>query len=267
MAYYQKIYTKRITLPIIPWEGITFQEATNYYAVLEKNYVPVSSTETWNKSIPNWITVSFIQSGAYNLLNISSCEPNTTDEMRTHVFEFRAKNVQSNSIYAIVQQAPKQVLEACIAFDILREEQIYNDSTLTIDGDEQTVKIVFYGLRNNEIYVNNTKLYIEVDGVDKEVTKYTDNVISLKQTGYGNVVLYKFDENTSGHDITVKLKCVHQGAYGIKAETIATIVQKYNTYSIELKQKNSTIFQIMIQNYHLSVLLEKMGILYMTISH
>ena len=54
--YYKKLYTKQITLPFIKWEGCS-SDNTDYYAVLEKNYIPVASTETWDTSNGDWVSV------------------------------------------------------------------------------------------------------------------------------------------------------------------------------------------------------------------
>lgn len=141
--YYKKLYTKQITLPFIKWEGCS-SDNTDYYAVLEKNYIPVASTETWDTSNGDWVSVGLSpENTKYNKLSITRCSQNDTGNVRTRIFEFRARPTgkiidSCNSIYAVIRQEPKQVLDAKIEFVPLDEyeQTLNNDSKLIINGDE-----------------------------------------------------------------------------------------------------------------------------------
>lgn len=232
--YYKKLYTKQITLPFIKWEGCS-SDNTDYYAVLEKNYIPVASTETWDTSNGDWVSVGLSpENTKYNKLSITRCSQNDTGNVRTRIFEFRARPTGKiidpcNSIYAVIRQEPKQVLDAKIEFVPLDEyeQTLNNDSKLIINGDEQLVKIIFYGIRNNVKTLSKTELTI--NGV--KITEYTDNVVSLTKTGNGNTLIYKVPQYTGTGNKTLTVSCTHNGDYGRSASATAYIEQQPNVYN------------------------------------
>ena len=114
---FHKILSDTITLPLLP--ASNFKETnTVYYAVLEKNYIPITSEiECIYK--PDWITgYKFIKEGEnenetneklkyYNKLVITSISDNETQKLRKDVMEFTVRNnvnslIPINHIYAKV---------------------------------------------------------------------------------------------------------------------------------------------------------------------
>ena len=99
---FHKILSDTITLPLLP--ASNFKETnTGYYAVLEKNYIPITSDiECIYK--PDWITgYKFIKEGEnenetneklkyYNKLVITSISDNSTGKLRKDVMEFVVRN-------------------------------------------------------------------------------------------------------------------------------------------------------------------------------
>lgn len=275
-TYYKKLYTKTITLPFIKYEGISSAENSDYYAVLEKNYVPVASTETWDTSTGDWVTVKLTpENTKYNRLSIETCQRNDGATPRTRIFEFKA-NVPvtpsdgimidpCNSIFAVIRQEPKQVLEAKIELIPFEEtDQTLNDAgnELTINGDDQIVKIIYYGVNNTAKVLNNTEL--KIDG--NAITEYSPNVVSLEKTGYGNVLIYKIPQYKGVGNKTINLECIYHGNYDRTETATATIKQVPNVYgefklgigNLDTKsatvQNSDTSLQIYCQLYKNDVL-------------
>ena len=153
-TYYKKLFKKTITLPFIRWEGVN-DDNSDYYAVLEKNYVPITSTETWDKSDDDWVQIELKeQDQKFNRLIVKSCKQND-GEVRTRLFEFNAQVPVNgsngiminpcNSIYAIIRQEPKTDIRVVIKFEKLNDSQILSadSKTLEINGDEQLIKIIY----------------------------------------------------------------------------------------------------------------------------
>jgi len=99
---FHKILSDTITLPLLPADKFN-ETNTGYYAVLEKNYIPITSDiECIYK--PDWITgYKFIKECEkdnetngnlkyYNKLIITSISDNTTDKLRKDVMEFAVRN-------------------------------------------------------------------------------------------------------------------------------------------------------------------------------
>ena len=263
-TYYKKLYTKTITLPFIKYEGISSTENSDYYAVLEKNYVPVASTETWDTSTGNWVTVKLTpENTKYNRLSIETCQRNDGDTPRTRIFEFKA-NVpvtpsdgimidHCNSIFAVIRQEPKQVLEAKIEFIPFEEtDQTLNETgnELTINGDDQIVKIIYYGVHNTVKVLNNTEL--KIDG--NTITEYSPNVVSLEKTGYGNVLIYKIPQYKGEGNKTINIECIYHGNYDRTETATATIKQVPNVYGeFKLGIGNLDTKSATVQNYNTSL--------------
>ena len=112
---FHKILSDTITLPLLPAsQKIT---DTSYYAVLERNYIPITSDIICIYK-PDWITgYKFIKEGEnenetkedlkyYNKLVITSISDNSIGKLRKDVMEFAVHNINSslpiNHIYAKV---------------------------------------------------------------------------------------------------------------------------------------------------------------------
>ena len=114
---FHKILSDTITLPLLPADNFN-ETNTGYYAVLEKNYIPITS-EIKCIYKPDWITgYKFIKEGEnenetneklkyYNKLVITSISDNETQKLRKDVMEFTIRNnvnslIPINHIYAKV---------------------------------------------------------------------------------------------------------------------------------------------------------------------
>ena len=248
-TYYKKLYKKTITLPFIKWEGVN-DDNSDYYALLEKNYVPITSTETWDNSDDDWVQIDLkAQDEKFNRLIVKSCKQND-GEVRTRLFEFKAQVPVNgsngmminpcNSIYAIIRQEPKTDIRAVVKFEKLNDSQILSDDskTLEINGDEQLVKIIYYGLKGNGDesvkIVSNISLYINGTNVDDDA-----NVQSLERTANGIILLYKISENTASNK-QFDFVCTYTSDYGRRETDSGYIKQSTNNYKIELMCNNST---------------------------
>ena len=260
-TYYKKLYKKTITLPFIRWEGVN-DDNSDYYAVLEKNYVPITSTETWDKSDDDWVQIELKeQDQKFNRLIVKSCKQND-GEVRTRLFEFNAQVPVNgsngiminpcNSIYAIIRQEPKTDIKVVIKFEKLNDSQILSadSKTLEINGDEQLIKIIYYGLKGDGDesikIVSNISLYINGTNVDNDV-----NVQSLERTANGIILLYKIPENAVSNR-QLDVVCTYTSDYDRHETDTAYIKQGTNTYEIELMCNNSTgPVQINSDNFNL----------------
>ena len=200
---FHKILSDTITLPLLPADKFN-ETNTGYYAVLEKNYIPITSDiECIYK--PDWITgYKFIKEGEkdnetngnlkyYNKLIITSISDNTTDKLRKDVMEFAVhNNVQSltpiNHIYAKVSQVPKENIEVHLEFIPTEVQNGHlNKDGGVISGDEQEIHIKYWAVLNKR---NQSNVTLNLNGnlLDKNKIK------SLKITGFGlsisNVIVY-----------------------------------------------------------------------------
>jgi len=173
---FNKLLSDTITLPILPANKFTSTD-TEYYAVLEKNYIPITSTiECIYK--PDWITgYKFTtENKYYNKLTITSINDNTEKKLRKGIMEFAVSNnipedssnifiSGINHIYAKVSQAPYEDVDVRLEF-IPTEDQKTDGLTNTeiwidkddkktehiiggkISGDEQELHIKYYGILN-----------------------------------------------------------------------------------------------------------------------
>ena len=113
---FHKILSDTITLPLLPADNFN-ETNTGYYAVLERNYIPITSDINCIYK-PDWITsYKFIKEGEnenetneklkyYNKLVITSISDNSIGKLRKDVMEFTVRNINSslpiNHIYAKV---------------------------------------------------------------------------------------------------------------------------------------------------------------------
>lgn len=239
---FHKILSDTITLPLLPAsQKIT---DTSYYAVLEKNYIPITSDiECIYK--PDWITgYKFIKEGEnenetneklkyYNKLVITSISDNETKKLRKDVMEFTVRNnVQSltpiNHIYAKVSQIPKEDIDVNLEFIPTKEQEGYlNKDGGIISGDKQEIHIKYWAVLNGRNQSNVT-LTLNAKLLDK------DKIKSLKVNSSDNTVelVYLIDENI-GTDKQLIFDAIFKTQYNSVNQS-KTIKQKVNTYTITL---------------------------------
>ena len=101
---YKKLYTQNIDFPYtIPYKGITEDSslASDYYILLEKNYLPVESTISYNitgtNEQPTWLTLDIIpENEVFNKLIVKSAEANSSTAARDCLISFNATNLENN---------------------------------------------------------------------------------------------------------------------------------------------------------------------------
>lgn len=244
---FHKILSDTITLPLLP--ASNFKETnTCYYAVLEKNYIPITSEiECIYK--PDWITgYKFIKEGEnenetneklkyYNKLVITSISDNSTGKLRKDVMEFTVRNnvnsiIPINHIYAKVSQIPKEDIDVNLEFIPTKEQEGYlNKDGGIISGDEQEIHIKYWATLNG-IKQSNVTLTLNNNLLDNNKIK------SLKINSSDNTVelVYLIDKNI---DVEKELTfdAIFKTQYN-KANKQKTIIQKVNTYKITLEIDN-----------------------------
>lgn len=250
---FHKILSDTITLPLLPADKFN-ETNTGYYAVLEKNYIPITSDiECIYK--PDWITgYKFIKEGEkdnetngnlkyYNKLIITSISDNTTENLRKDVMEFAVRNnVQSltpiNHIYAKVSQIPKENIEVHLEFIPTKvQEKHLNKDGGVISGDEQEIHIKYWAVLNKR---NQSNVTLNLNGnlLDK------DKIKSLKINSSDNTVelVYLIDENI-GSQKTLEFEAIFKTQYN-EVNQQKTIIQNVNTYTItlEIDKPNPVVF-------------------------
>lgn len=244
---FHKILSDTITLPLLP--ASNFKETnTVYYAVLEKNYIPITSEiECIYK--PDWITgYKFIKEGEnenetneklkyYNKLVITSISDNETQKLRKDVMEFTVRNnvnslIPINHIYAKVSQIPKEDINVNLEFIPTKQQEGYlNKDGGIISGDEQEIHIKYWATLNG-IKQSNVTLTLNNNLLDNNKIK------SLKINSSDNTVelVYLIDKNI---DVEKELTfdAIFKTQYN-KANKQKTIIQKVNTYKITLEIDN-----------------------------
>ena len=244
---FHKILSDTITLPLLP--ASNFKETnTGYYAVLEKNYIHITSEiECIYK--PDWITgYKFIKEGEnenetneklkyYNKLVITSISDNETQKLRKDVMEFTVRNnvnslIPINHIYAKVSQIPKEDINVNLEFIPTKEQEGYlNKDGGIISGDEQEIHIKYWATLNG-IKQSNVTLTLNNNLLDNNKIK------SLKINSSDNTVelVYLIDKNI---DVEKELTfdAIFKTQYN-KANKQKTIIQKVNTYKITLEIDN-----------------------------
>lgn len=240
---FHKILSDTITLPLLP--ASNFKETnTCYYAVLEKNYIPITSDiECIYK--PDWITgYKFIKEGEnenetneklkyYNKLVITSISDNETQKLRKDVMEFVVRNnvnsiIPINHIYAKVSQIPKEDINVNLEFIPTKQQEGYlNKDGGIISGDEQEIHIKYWATLNG-IKQSNVTLTLNNNLLDNNKIK------SLKINSSDNTVelVYLIDENI-GTDKQLIFDAIFKTQYNSVNQS-KTIIQKVNTYTITL---------------------------------
>ena len=244
---FHKILSDTITLPLLPAsQKIT---DTSYYAVLERNYIPITSDINCIYK-PDWITgYKFIKEGEnenetkedlkyYNKLVITSISDNSIGKLRKDVMEFAVHNINSslpiNHIYAKVSQIPKENIEVHLEFipTEIQEKNGLSANGGVISGDEQEIHIKYWTVLNG-IKQSNVTLKLNNNLLDNNKIK------SLKINSSDNTVelVYLIDENI---DVEKQLTfdAIFKTQYN-KANKQKTITQKVNTYKITLEIDNS----------------------------
>lgn len=244
---FHKILSDTITLPLLPADNFN-ETNTGYYAVLEKNYIPITSDINCIYK-PDWITgYKFIKEGEnenetkedlkyYNKLVITSISDNSIGKLRKDVMEFVVHNINSslpiNHIYAKVSQIPKENIEVHLEFiptEIQEKNGLSADGGV-ISGDEQEIHIKYWAVLN-DINQSNVTLKLNNNLLDNNKIK------SLKINSSDNTVelVYLIDENI---DVEKQLTfdAIFKTQYN-KANKQKTITQKVNTYKITLEIDN-----------------------------
>lgn len=241
---FHKILSDTITLPLLP--ASNFKEInTGYYAVLEKNYIPITSEiECIYK--PDWITgYKFIKEGEnenetneklkyYNKLVITSISDNSTGKLRKDVMEFVVRNnVNSltpiNHIYAKVSQIPKEDINVNLEFIPTKQQEGYlNKDGGIISGDEQEIHIKYWATLNGKKQSNVT-LTLNTKLLDK------DKIKSLKVNSSDNTVelVYLIDENIYIDHKPLEFEAIFKTQYN-EVKCSKLIEQRLNTYTITL---------------------------------
>lgn len=250
---FHKILSDTITLPLLPADKFN-ETNTGYYAVLERNYIPITSDiECIYK--PDWITgYKFIKEGEkdnetngalkyYNKLIITSISDNKTEKLRKDVMEFAVRNnVQSltpiNHIYAKVSQVPKENIEVHLEFIPTETQKDHlNKDGGVISGDEQEIHIKYWAVLNKRNQYNVT-LNLNGNLLDK------DKIKSLKINSSDNTVelVYLIDENI-GSQKTLEFEAIFKTQYN-EVNQQKSIIQNVNTYTItlDIDKPNPVIF-------------------------
>lgn len=249
---FHKILSDTITLPLLP--ASNFKETnTVYYAVLEKNYIPITSDiECIYK--PDWITgYKFIKEDEnenetneklkyYNKLVITSISDNETQKLRKDVMEFTVRNnvnslIPINHIYAKVSQIPKEDINVNLEFIPTKQQEGYlNKDGGIISGDEQEIHIKYWATLNG-IYQSNVTLTLNTKLLDKDKIKSLRiNKINSSDNKVIVELVYLIDKNI---DVEKELTfdAIFKTQYN-KANKQKTIIQKVNTYKITLEIDN-----------------------------
>lgn len=251
---FHKILSDTITLPLLPADNFN-ETNTGYYAVLERNYIPITSDINCIYK-PDWITgYKFIKEGEnenetneklkyYNKLVITSISDNETKKLRKDVMEFAVHNINSslpiNHIYAKVSQIPKEDINVNLEF-IPTEKQRKNglsENGGIISGDEQEIHIKYWAVLNKR---NQSNVTLNLNGnlLDKNKIK------SLKVNSSDNTVelVYLIDENIDIDHKPLEFKAIFKTQYN-KVKCSKLIEQRLNTYTITLNidKQNSVVF-------------------------
>lgn len=251
---FHKILSDTITLPLLP--ASNFKETnTGYYAVLEKNYIPITSEiECIYK--PDWITgYKFIKEGEnenetneklkyYNKLVITSISDNETQKLRKDVMEFTVRNnvnslIPINHIYAKVSQIPKEDINVNLEFIPTKEQEGYlNKDGGIISGDEQEIHIKYWATLNGRKQSNvtltlNTKL-LDKDKIKTLKVNSSDNTVEL---------VYLIDENIDIDHKPLEFEAIFKTQYN-EVKCSKLIEQRLNIYTITLNidKPNSVVF-------------------------
>ena len=244
---FHKILSDTITLPLLPADNFN-ETNTGYYAVLERNYIPITSDINCIYK-PDWITgYKFIKEGEnenetkedlkyYNKLVITSISDNSIGKLRKDVMEFAVHNINSslpiNHIYAKVSQIPKENIEVHLEFipTEIQEKNGLSANGGVISGDEQEIHIKYWAVLNG-IKQSNVTLKLNNNLLDNNKIK------SLKINSSDNTVelVYLIDKNIDVEN-ELTFDAIFKTQYN-KANKQKTIIQKVNTYKITLEIDN-----------------------------
>lgn len=257
---FHKILSDTITLPLLP--ASNFKETnTGYYAVLEKNYIPITSEiECIYK--PDWITgYKFIKEGEnenetneklkyYNKLVITSISDNSIGKLRKDVMEFAVHNINSslpiNHIYAKVSQSPKENIEVHLEFiptEIQEKNGLSADGGI-ISGDEQKIHINYWA-KLNDIYQSNITLKLNNNLLDKDKIKSLRiNKINSSDNKVIVDLIYLIDENIDIDHKQLEFEAIFKTQYN-EVKCSKLIKQRLNIYTITLNidKPNSVVFK------------------------
>lgn len=238
---FHKILSDTITLPLLPANN--FKETdTTYYAVLEKNYIPVTSDVICIYK-PEWIIDYKFEkdenTNEYNKLIITSISDNDTEKLRSDIMEFTVSNdvnslMPINHIYAKVSQAPLENIEVMLEFiPTENQTQLHIDGG-TISGDEQEIHIKYWAVLNKR---NQSNVTLLLNGKSLN----TDKIKSLKINSSDNTVelIYLIEENID-IEKTLSFKAKYKTQYN-SSDITRTITQKCNTYNITLSIDNQNV--------------------------
>lgn len=247
---FNKLLSDTITLPILPANKFTNTD-TEYYAVLEKNYIPIESSITCIYK-PDWITgYKFTtEDKYYNRLTITSIKDNTEKKLHKGIMEFICTNnivddpskprfiSGINHIYAKVSQAPYEEFDVRLEFiPTASQKELTNKETWDdkkehiiggkISGDEQELHIKYYGILND---INQSNVILLIN--DKQLD--TNNIKSLKTTVQNEIdLIYLIDENINTVDKKLKFTVIFKTTYNSKQKDYY-ITQGYNNYILKL---------------------------------
>ena len=244
---FHKFLSDTITLPLLPADNFN-ETNTGYYAVLERNYIPITSDIICIYK-PDWITgYKFIKEGEnenetkedlkyYNKLVITSISDNSIGKLRKDVMEFAVHNINSslpiNHIYAKVSQIPKENIEVHLEFipTEIQEKNGLSANGGVISGDEQEIHIKYWAVLNG-IKQSNVTLKLNNNLLDNNKIK------SLKINSSDNTVelVYLIDKNIDVEN-ELTFDAIFKTQYN-KANKQKTITQKVNTYKITLEIDN-----------------------------
>lgn len=244
---FHKFLSDTITLPLLPADNFN-ENNTGYYAVLERNYIPITSDINCIYK-PDWITgYKFIKEGEnenetkedlkyYNKLVITSISDNSIGKLRKDVMEFAVHNINSslpiNHIYAKVSQIPKENIEVHLEFipTEIQEKNGLSANGGVISGDEQEIHIKYWAVLNG-IKQSNVTLKLNNNLLDNNKIK------SLKINSSDNTVelVYLIDKNIDVEN-ELTFDAIFKTQYN-KANKQKTITQKVNTYKITLEIDN-----------------------------
>lgn len=252
---FHKILSDTITLPLLPAsQKIT---DTSYYAVLEKNYIPITSDIICIYK-PDWITgYKFIKEGEnenetkedlkyYNKLVITSISDNSIGKLRKDVMEFVVRNnvnsvIPINHIYAKVSQIPKENIDVQLEFMPTKAQNKHlNENGGEISGDKQEIHIKYWAVLNDNKNQSNVTLKLNGNLLDK------DKIKSLKINSSDNKVelVYLIDENIGPNVKTFEFEAIFKTQYNEVKTPKKIIRQKVNTYNIilEIDKPNPIVF-------------------------
>ena len=253
---FHKILSDTITLPLLPADNFN-ETNTGYYAVLERNYIPITSDIICIYK-PDWITgYKFIKEGEnenetkedlkyYNKLVITSISDNSIGKLRKDVMEFAVRNnVNSvtpiNHIYAKVSQIPKENIEVHLEFipTEIQEKNGLSANGGVISGDEQEIHIKYWAVLNG-IKQSNVTLKLNNNLLDNNKIK------SLKINSSDNTVelVYLIDENINIDHKPLEFEAIFKTQYN-EVKCPKLIEQRLNIYTItlDIDNPNSVVFK------------------------